>query len=346
MNKNAYYLVGLPILISCRLATAAGPTYVKDNISASTEWTKGNSPYVLQNDIIVNKGAILTIDPGVEVQLAAATNGKVGSGTNLVIYGGLKAVGDPAAPISFNPATTGSLWGAIYFANSDSNNCLLQDCLVKGGRIICNGASPTVTQCAIYGARTGIEIYANSQPQITNNRITANGYGISLMAETASPVISNNEVYNNNYGFYFKDFGTPTISGNKIYSNLKFNMVNYSAKPLDAPNNDFRVTDSQQIARTIYDGVFNASLGRINFMPYVGMPAGQPQVSTTVAGAPAGAVNQEKPKIQQEDFWSYGRPFDALKISNEQDKSKDSSGTVKVLAVGATAVVTVVLLFL
>ncbi len=347
MKKNAsYFILGLLILMSCRIAMAAGPTYVKDNILASAEWTKDNSPYVVQNDIIVNKGVVLTIDPGVEVQLAAATNGKVGSGTNLVIEGGLKAVGNATTPISFNPSVTGSLWGAIYFLNSDSNNCLLQGCLVKGGRIVCNGSSPTITQCAIYGARTGIEIYANSQPQIINNRITANGYGISLRADTASPVISNNEVYNNNYGFYFENFGTPTISGNKIYNNLKYNMVNYSAKPLDTPNNDFRVADGQQIARTIYDGAFNATLGRVNFMPYVGMPAGQAQVSTTMASVPAGAASQEKPKIQQEDFWSYGRPFDAMKISNEQDKSKDSSGTVKVLAVGATAVVTVVLLFL
>ena len=60
----------------------------------------------------------------------------------------------------------------------------------------------------------------------------------------------------------------------------------------------------------------------------------------------ATAASQEKPKIQEEDFWSYGRPFDAMKISNVDQEKKKPSSTVKILAVGATAVVTAVLLFL
>ncbi|HJT24398.1 MAG TPA: right-handed parallel beta-helix repeat-containing protein [bacterium] len=335
----SFQLAGLLSLVICQEAIAAGPTYVKDAISASTEWTKDNSPYVIQNDIVVSKGAILTIDPGVEVQFAASTSGKVGSGPNLVVEGGLKAVGAGGTPVSFNPASTGSLWGALYFYNADSANCLLQGCLIKGGRVVCNGASPTITQCAIYGAKTGVEIYANSQPQIVNNKITANGYGISLRSETASPVVTNNEVYNNNVGFYFEKFGTPTITANKIYNNLKYNMINYSPMPLNAPNNDFRTMDAQLIARTIYDGNYNASLGRIN----LGLTSGAGQQTVANTTTPAA---QEKPKIQEEDFWSYGRPFDAMKMSNVDNQKKDSSGTVKVLAVGATAVVTAVLLFL
>ncbi len=319
---------------------AAGPTYVKDAISVSTNWSKDNSPYILQNDIVVSRGAVLTIEPGVEVRFAASTAGKVGSGPNLVVQGGLRAVGNSTSPISFAPQAQGSLWGALYFNNSDSTNCILQGCLVKGGRIVCNGASPVITQCAIYGAKSGVEIAMNSQPQIVGNRITANGVGIILFSDTASPVITGNEIYNNNYGFYLKDFGMPTISNNKIYNNLKYNMVNYSAKPLSAPNNDFRILDAQQIARTIYDGAYNASFGRINYLPYAGMPAGQ----TAPMMASAGSV--EKPKVQEEDFWSYGRPFDAMKISNVDSQKKKPSSAVKVLAVGATAVVTVVLLFL
>lgn len=344
MKRFFRFLAIAFLAISYREAQAAGPTSVSSPISASTEWTRDNSPYIVQSDVVVSKGAILTIDPGVEVQFAQPTNGKVGSGPNLVIEGGLKAVGNSTSAISFNPSTTGAFWGAIYFYNADSPNCTLQACLIKGGRIVCNGASPTITQCAIYGAKTGIEIYANSQPQIVNNRITANGYGISLRSDTANPVISGNEIYNNNVGFYFENFGTPTISGNKIYNNLKYNMINYSAKPLAVPNNDFRMAAAQQIMPTIYDGAYNASLGRINFLPFVGMTAGQG--NQTLVSATTATQNQEKPKIEEEDFWSYGRPFDAMKITNVDDQKKKPSNTVKVLAVGATAVVTAVLLFL
>jgi parallel beta-helix repeat protein len=338
------FLTGLFLVAGSQTAQGAGPTYVKDaTIAVSTEWTKDNSPYILQNDVVVSRGAILTIDPGVEVQLAASDTTKQGAGPNLVIQGGLKAVGNPTMPIAFNPSVQGSLWGAIYFYNSDSANSILQSCMIKGGRVVCNGSSPIITQSALYGARSGVEVGPNSQPQIIGNRITADSYGINLLSDTASPVITGNEIYNNNYGFYLKDFGTPNISGNKIYNNIKYNFVNSSAKSLAAPNNDFRILDAQQIVRTIYDGAYNASLGRVNFMPYVGMPSGQAQEAVASAQP---APNQEKPKIQEEDFWSYGRPFDAMKISNVDAQKKKPSNTIKVLAVGATAVVTVVLLFL
>src|SRR5207253_2878471 len=146
------------------------------------------------------------------------------------------------------------------------------------------------------------------------------------------PVISGNEIYNNNYGFYLKDFGTPNVSGNKIYNNLKYNIVNSSVKSLSAPNNDFRLSDAQQIMRTVYDGAYNPSLGRITFTPYVGMAVGQ---STGMTTSPVLAASQEQPKIQEEDLWSYGRPFDAMKISNVDSDKKKSSSAIKILAVGA-----------
>ncbi len=329
-------------LSSGNLALAVGPTYVRDAIAVSTEWTQANSPYVLQNDIVVNKGAVLAVDPGVTVQFMAPTTSKPGSGPNLVIQGGLKAIGNSATPISFMPAVTGSLWGALYFANADSLNSVLQGCLIKGGRIIFNGCSPTITQCAIYGSKTGVEVLSNSQAQIMGNRITANGVGIALLSDTASPVISKNEIYNNNFGVYMKDFGIPTISENHIYNNIKYNMVNYSAKPLAVPNNDFRLADAQQIMRTIYDGAYNPSYGRLNFMPFVGMASAQTAPVVTSAATAA----QEKPTIQEEDFWSYGRPFDAMKVSNLDAQKKKPSSAIKILAIGATAVVTVVLLFI
>ena len=106
------------------------------------------------------------------------------------------------------------------------------------------------------------------------------------------------------------------------------------------------MVDAQQIMRTIYDGAYSASLGRVGFMPFVGMQTAQPSAMTSMAAAPAAAQNQEKPKIQEEDLWSYGRPFDAMKISNVEAQKKKPSSAIKILAVGATAVVTVVLLFL
>ena len=139
-------------------------------------------------------------------------------------------------PISFQPDANGTLWGAIYFYGSDPANSILQACLIKGGRVVCNNASPTITGLRhLRLSERRVEIALNSQPQIIHNRITANGVAFVLISDTSSPVISNNEIYNNKYGFYLKDFGTPTISGNHIYNNLNYNMVNYSPKSLCWP---------------------------------------------------------------------------------------------------------------
>ncbi|MGH7739828.1 MAG: right-handed parallel beta-helix repeat-containing protein [bacterium] len=337
MRKNSW-LVAFMVSISLTLAQAwaVGPTYIHDGIGASTTWSPDGNPYIVQNDITIAKGAVLTIEPGTDVHFVAS--GKAGQGPNLVVEGGLVAVGNNREPISFQPDTNGTTWGAIYFYGSDPANSILQACLIKGGRVVCNSASPTIKGCAIFGAQSGVEIALNSQPQIIHNRITADGVGFVLISDTSSPVIMNNEIYNNKYGFYLKDFGTPTISGNQIYNNQSYNIVNYSRKSLALANNDFRQTNPNAIARTIYDGLYNPQLGRVTFPE-----SGTGMAPTQMA---AGKTVQTKPNIQEDDLWSYGRPFDAMKISNLEAQQKKPSDMMKVLAVGATAVVTGILLFL
>jgi len=347
MNKIAATVLGFVFLLACQSPSiAAGPTYVTSHVMASTTWTKADSPYIIQGDILVAKGAILTIEPGVEVRFVSTQGGKVTgattANTDLIVQGGLRAVGSSTEPIQFVPYTAGTYWGAIYFSNADSTNCLLQGCMIKGGKVVCNFASPTITQCAIFGSQSGIEVAYNAQPQIVNNRITANGAGIVLWANSSNPVLQRNQIYNNNFGIYAKSFGTPTITDNAIYQNRKYNVVNFAPADLTMINNDFRDTVADNIARLIYDGLDRPGLGKVLFMPYVGMPAG-----TTMAGVTAQPAAKEEPKLDyEEELWGYGRPFDAMKLENLEKKQAKPSSTIKILAVGATAALTVIFLFL
>ncbi len=272
LNEISLFLPAFLLLLSLQNSTlAVGPTYVRDAIAVSAEWTQANSPYVIQNDIVVNKGAVLTVDPGVTVQFQAPASGKPGSGPNLVIQGGLRAIGNSVTPISFVPAVTGSLWGALYFANADSINAVLQGCLIKGGELFLTAVPPPLLNAPFMVQKQGWKSWRIHRPKSWGTALRRTAWASHFCADTASPVISKNEIYNNNFGVYLKDFGIPTISDNHIYNNIKYNMVNYSAKPLAVPNNDFRLTDAQQIMRTIYDGAYNPSYGRLNFMPFVGM---------------------------------------------------------------------------
>src|SRR5579859_5107281 len=98
MKKILITLAGALMLIHSQVLQAAGPTYIKEDITASTTWTADNSPYIIQNNVSVTKGAVLTISPGVEVHFAVPTGGKVGNDYNLVIQGGLRAIGNSTSP--------------------------------------------------------------------------------------------------------------------------------------------------------------------------------------------------------------------------------------------------------
>jgi hypothetical protein len=65
------------------------------------------------------------------------------------------------------------------------------------------------------------------------------------------------------------------------------------------------------------------------------------QNQTATATSPA-----QQPKIQESDLWSYGRPFDGMKLSNMDTKKNKPDSGIKILAVGATALLAIGLIFL
>jgi len=79
---------------------------------------KSCSPYVVQDDVTINSGVTLTIEPGVEIWMSP----KCG----FFIHGNIKAIGTPGDSITFkmNPKYEPEGWGALNFWNTSDTSKL------------------------------------------------------------------------------------------------------------------------------------------------------------------------------------------------------------------------------
>jgi hypothetical protein len=97
----------LMLSISASGASAAGPTYVYQNISTDTTWNEAGSPYIINQTIYVQQGVTLTVGPNVEVRAdpLVAIN----------VNGSLIANGEAARMVDFTQ--NGSTWSGIVANN-------------------------------------------------------------------------------------------------------------------------------------------------------------------------------------------------------------------------------------
>jgi hypothetical protein len=90
------------------------PAVVADNMTLY----KSCSPYVVPDDVTINKGATLTIEPGVEIWMSPKRN--------IYIHGNIDAIGTETNPITFkmNPKYEPEGWGALNFWNTSDTSKL------------------------------------------------------------------------------------------------------------------------------------------------------------------------------------------------------------------------------
>jgi len=219
-------------------------TQVGGHISTNSTWSAANSPYLVVNSILIDTGAVLTIEPGVTV--------KFKSDLAMVVNGTLIAQGTAAKPILMT-AQDGPIagkWGYLLFNNLSNDatfdaggnyiaGSILQYVTVEysggadgvDGTIRLDSAAPFIDHCTIQNnSDNGIKVVNNGSPRLTNNLITKNEAGTSdhgsgiYVEGSGSVIISYNTISDNKTatyggGIYLKD-AVATINDNTISRNV------------------------------------------------------------------------------------------------------------------------------
>ncbi len=192
--------------------------------------------------------AILTIDPGVEIQFNSDTGLKIGQTQSAQDgFGALIAEGTTANPITFTNSGANFWNGINFYTYTLDDQTILDHCVVEysvGRNLIIQSTSPTIRNSVIRnGNDFGIYILYSS-PLIENNEIIDNAkHGI--YCHDSSPTIEGNTIkytpaHTNippeDYGIYFNLATTAVIQNNTVDHNIYFSAANTTANPTISGN--------------------------------------------------------------------------------------------------------------
>jgi hypothetical protein len=212
-------------------------TYVEGVITQDTIWTLVDSPIVLSNNVTVNPGVTLTIEPGVEVMF--------GGDFSLIVNGAIVANGTESRNIYFttNDPTTTILWQTIEISTTQSS--LFSNCIIEYGTngitldngvldvqnsviqsnsengIALNGGALTVQNSELANNTVNaINVTGGNIASIENNIIDSNGNGV-LIAGGEQVNVNNNVITSNGNGLLITgqlNGTTDDITQNEISS--------------------------------------------------------------------------------------------------------------------------------
>ncbi|WP_177200953.1 IPT/TIG domain-containing protein [Roseateles sp. YR242] len=165
----------LVVLVMLCAPLAQAQTAVSGAVSANTRWSVSGSPYVVSGDVSVQGGALLTIDAGVTVYMAAGARLTVAAG-------GVQAIGTAEQPIQVlsdkrrqGAAAAPGDWDQWVFTSGTVNTRLERVTFMHGKGLRVEGSAPVFNYLDIQhqqGPAIAVDLAAS--PSGVGNRASSN----------------------------------------------------------------------------------------------------------------------------------------------------------------------------
>ena len=236
--KYYYQLKAVDVAGNESASTQTLSVLTPGTLAENRTWSLAESPYIVQGDVRVRGGAVLTIEPGVEVKFTlvdAMPDPQGASMTDLIVQGGLMAVGSENRRIVFTSAESfpkRANWGGIIFlgTNQAENMLRYSTVMFADEGVKSEGSTPSIENsefglCGVglnIGLSTALNVRFNtirdcnigmisSNSNIRNNLFVDNQTGVALLG---------NDFFEQNtvdclIGVQV-DFGNPIIRNNII----------------------------------------------------------------------------------------------------------------------------------
>ncbi|MBN2175123.1 MAG: right-handed parallel beta-helix repeat-containing protein [Bacteroidales bacterium] len=239
------------------------------NVFSGGWFTNGGTPFVIMGDITLNDGVSMDFNPGVTLKFMA--------GARLQVEGKLVANGTSSQHITFTSNQTSPApgdWERIYLNDADAGT-IFNYCDVSYG-----------------GSTNGnFDIRGTASPiTITNSIITNSANDGVYMTNSASCTFLYNEITTNNgegifiNGATSSTFGSNDTEWNKIYNNGSYELRN-GTLDTDAKYVFWGTADCSDVEDLIYDKVDQASLGLVDYVPWLDGSLILPSFATTWNGS-------------------------------------------------------------
>ncbi|MEQ1561369.1 MAG: hypothetical protein ABL899_01445 [Nitrospira sp.] len=202
-------------------------TIAPQSISSDQTWTLANSPYILKNDVQVNSGVTLNIEPGVVIKPNSISRA-------FYVSGSIVAHGTPDLNIYFTSFKDDSVAG-----DTNKDGLLTVPKSADWDKIYILGSGKVdfsyvvLRYAGMYAPSSGIANYGGTI-NISNSKFSNDNIGI--YQDSGVTNITTTEFFNQNVGFYLQT-GPVNISQSSFHNNDNVAIFSPLGRPVDARNN-------------------------------------------------------------------------------------------------------------